>query len=110
MLGPQHGVFEENLRSRSVKVPPSRARQRRIYAVTHEGVDKLQSVSDWPQEGVSEERVAGVKRIGNQRAEVGEGEALAKNGRHFDRALVIRRKEIGPREHDALNRARQPAV
>src|SRR5258708_2827235 len=73
-------------------------------------MDELKSVSDRPQKSVSEERVASVTRIVDQRAQIGERETLAKNRRRPDRALVVGREEIGPREHDALNRARQRAV
>src|ERR1700722_17040154 len=73
-------------------------------------MDELHSISDRPKKGVSEEGVTGVPRIIDQRAQIGERKALAKNRSSLNCALVVGRKDVSPREDDALNRARQLAV
>ena len=76
MLGAQRRIVDENPGGQVVQRPPSRARQRRIDTVSNERVDELESIRNRPQKRVAQQRFAGAALIADQRAEVGEGEAL----------------------------------
>jgi len=93
-----------------VKLPPFSAHQRRIDAVSNERVHELESIRHRPQKRVAQQRLASTALIADQGPEVGEGEALTKDRSRLDCAPVIRGEKIGPREHDALNRARKSSV
>src|SRR5271165_3677395 len=110
MLGAQRWIVGENPGRQVVQLPPSRARQRRIDAVSNERVHELESIRNQPQKRVAQQRLASAALIANQRPEIGEGKALSEDRSRLDGASIIRGEKIGSREHDALNRIRKFSV
>ena len=103
MFCAQHGIIDEDRGCGLVQFAPSRMSERAVDAVAHQRMSELEAVPDRTHEDISHQRVADVERLLKQRPQMGQGEALAKDGGGLDGAPVLARQQIRAGEDNVLD-------
>jgi hypothetical protein len=105
MLGAERGIVLSKPRGRSrVELAAARAQQRCVGAFLDEGMGEEESIAFRQDQGIRQERVAGIVGNAHQMSQQRQLETLADHRGGLKGLAVERRQAIHARQHQALQR------